>query len=374
MLTADGCRTRRKGLQEQFEDYDLLLISQPRHVFYLSGFLTAPTELAGWGINFLLVDRDGHSRLVVDNWAEESATAAHVDDVDIWTWYDFFAPAAEKLEAGVQAIEETLDRHYSGAARVAIESAHLPGVVRDALGATQINDLGPALHRMRRSKYEDELACIRRAIRATEAGHRAARESIRPGLTELDLYAEVQSAITRIAGEPIVMLGDFAAGTRSEAGGGPPTENVLTEGDLMIFDLFPVVGGYRADITNTLCAGEPTQEQRDHIDVLRDAMVAGENALRPGVNAGDVYAACLEPIAAADLDAAFFHHAGHGLGLGHPEPPYLVADNPVVLQVGDVVTLEPGAYVEGWGGARIEHNYLIIEEGYERLSNHEISL
>lgn len=374
MLTADGCRSRRDLLKEQFEDCDLLLISQPRHIFYLSGFLTPPTELAGWGMNYLVIDGDGHSRLVVDNWAEQAAAAAYVDHVYVWTWYDFSAPASAKLAASVEPLASTLRRYYSGATCIAVDYAHLPIAVRDTFGATKIDDVGPALHRMRRSKYEDELACIRRAIRAAEVGHQAARNVIRPGLTELDVYAEVQSAITRAAGEPIVMLGDFAAGPRSEEGGGPPTDNHIEAGDLMIFDLFPIVGGYRADITNTLCAGEPTQEQRDHLAILQESMRAAEDMLRPGVTAAEVYAACREPFVEAGLGEAFFHHAGHGIGLGHPEPPYLVPDSEELLQVGDVVTLEPGAYVSGWGGARIEHDYFITEEGYERLSNHQIGL
>jgi Xaa-Pro aminopeptidase len=190
----------------------------------------------------------------------------------------------------------------------------------------------------------------------------------------MDLYVEVQAAITRAAGEPIVMMGDFAAGERSGRVGGPPTDNVLQPGDLMIFDLFPRIGGYRADIANTLCAGQPTQEQRDHLAVLQAALQAGEATLRPGVTAAEVYAAGREPIAAAGLGDAFPHHAGHGLGLGHPEPPFLVPESQEILQAGDVVTLEPGAYRRGWGGARIEHNYLITETGYQRLSNHQIGL
>jgi Xaa-Pro aminopeptidase len=255
-----------------------------------------------------------------------------------------------------------------------VERAHLPLAAREVLAVAQADDLGPALRQMRRRKYEDELACIRRAIAAAEAGHQAARTNIRAGITEMDLYVEVQAAITRAAGEPIVMMGDFAAGERSGRVGGPPTDNVLQPGDLMIFDLFPRIGGYRADIANTLCAGQPTQEQRDHLAVLQAALQAGEATLRPGVTAAEVYAAGREPIAAAGLGDAFPHHAGHGLGLGHPEPPFLVPESQEILQAGDVVTLEPGAYRRGWGGARIEHNYLITETGYQRLSNHQIGL
>lgn len=374
MLTTEGCAERRRALRERLRDYDLLVVSQPQNVFYLSGFLSQATDLASWGVNFLLIDRDGHSRLLADNWARGGAQAAFVDQADVWTWYDFIHSAQEKYAAAAEALAGALARHYPKLGRVAVDRPHLPTAAREVLGAVELGDLSAELIAMRRAKYDDELTCIRRAIRAAEAGHAAARKGVSAGITEMQIYAQVQAAITLAAGEPIVMLGDFAAGRRSDAGGGPPTDNILREGDLMIFDLFPLVGGYRADITNTLCVGQPSQDQRDHLDALKAALTGAESALRPGATGAQVYEACRAPLVNAGLGEAFFHHAGHGIGMGHPEPPYLVPRSLDVLQVGDVVTVEPGAYRAGWGGARIEHDYLITQNGFERLSHHLIGL
>jgi Xaa-Pro aminopeptidase len=373
MLTAEGCAARREELRARAGDYDLLLVSQPHHIFYLTGFLVRPTDLASQGLHFLLIDREGQARLVVDNWAGEAARAAFADEVDEWPWYDFVHSPAEKLSAAVEALARSLAAHHPKHRRVGLEHAHLPTAAFAALGRVDWQDLGAELEAMRLSKGPDELECIRRAVRAVEAGHAAAREEARPGLTELELYAEVEGAITRAAGEPILMLCDFAAGQRSEAGGGPPTANVLRKGDLLILDLFPLIGGYRADFTNTLCVGEPTQEQRDLMETLKEALRAGEALLRPGATGGQVYEACRAALVGAGVDG-LPHHAGHGLGLGHPEAPYFVPESRDVLQAGNVVTLEPGAYRPGWGGARIEHNYLITPDGFERLSNHVIGL
>ena len=343
MLTNEGCAARRRKLLARFPDHDLLLVSQPRHVFYLSGFLPRPTALASWSPNVLLFDQEGFSRLLVDNWNAETAEAAFVDEAEVWTWYDFSGSSEEKYVAAAEALGNLLQERYPRLDRVAVETAHVPLATRQFLEARQVDDLGPVLRDLRRSKYDDEVECIRRAIRATEAGLQAARDNIRPGISELDIYVEVLGAITKAAGEPIVMLGDFAAGRRSEAGGGPPTDNILESGDLMIFDLSPVVGGYRGDITNTLCVGKPTQKQLDHVAVLQEAMAAAEKKLRPGVSGREVYAACRAPLVEAGLGEAFFHHAGHGLGLGHPERPYFVPNSEDTLRAGDVVTLEPGA-------------------------------
>ncbi|MDP7219171.1 MAG: Xaa-Pro peptidase family protein [Anaerolineales bacterium] len=375
MLAAEGCLTRRRALQDKFPDCDLLVVSQPHHVYYLSGFLPLSSELARWwGMNFLLIDRDGGVRLVVDNWGAAYAETAHVDDRTVWPWYDFSGPADDKYAAAAEALAQVLEKHYSMCSQTACERAHLPVDALAVLDATEVLDLGPELQAMRRVKHEDELVCIRHAMEATAVGHVAARAALRPGVSEMEVYADIQAATARAAGEPILMLGDFAGGKRTEAGGGPPTDNVLRAGDLIILDLFPIIRGYRADFTNTYCVGEPTQAQRDHLAVLQCAMEAVEEVLRPGASSAEIYAACRAPIAKAGLGEAFFHHAGHGLGLGHPEAPFFVPNSTEVLRAGEVVTVEPGAYVEGFGGARIEHDYLITENSFERLSHHEIGL
>lgn len=135
-----------------------------------------------------------------------------------------------------------------------------------------------------------------------------------------------------------------------------------------------VLDGYRCDFTNTLCVGTPTADQMKLFTTVEAAMRSGEKSLKAGALAKDVFDATEKPIRDAGLAENFKHHAGHGIGLAHPEPPILVPQSDDVLIAGDVVTLEPGLYVEGIGGIRIEHNYLITDVGYERLSQHVISL
>src|SRR5262249_47476573 len=120
--------------------------------------------------------------------------------------------------------------------------------------------------------------------------------------------------------------------------------------------------------------GKPTKEQQNIFGLCTMAMAAGEKELRAGVPCQIVYDAVRGVFAAAGLADHFPHHAGHGLGISHPQAPYIVRQSTETLVAGDVVTLEPGLYVEGVGGVRIEHNYLVTDAGYERLSNHTISL
>jgi Xaa-Pro dipeptidase len=136
-----------------------------------------------------------------------------------------------------------------------------------------------------------------------------------------------------------------------------------------------VIDGYRSDFTNTLVVGaDPTAEQRRIFDLCVAAMAAGEKQLKAGAACLDVYRAVRAAFEPAGMAQHFPHHAGHGIGLSHPEAPFFVERATETLIAGDVVTLEPGLYVDGVGGVRIEHNYLITGSGFERLSNHTIAL
>ena len=135
-----------------------------------------------------------------------------------------------------------------------------------------------------------------------------------------------------------------------------------------------VVAGYRGDFTATLAVGAPTESQRELHSLCLAALSAGEQALKPGASCRGVYQALAGVFAAAGRREAFPHHAGHGIGLSHPEAPAFVPESEETLDSGEVVTLEPGIYVEGIGGVRIEHNYLVTPGGYERLTRHSLEL
>ena len=169
------------------------------------------------------------------------------------------------------------------------------------------------------------------------------------------------------------MYGDFTVSPGSKKRGGPPTPHALEAGELFILDYSVIVQGYRSDFTNTICVGgKPTGEQQNLMDLSLDAIAAGEKALKAGVPCQAVYDAMRA--AFGDMADHFTTHGGHGLGISHPEPPYIVRHSAETLVAGDVVTLEPGLYVDGVGGLRIEHNYLVTDGGSERLSNHTIAL
>ncbi len=149
----------------------------------------------------------------------------------------------------------------------------------------------------------------------------------------------------------------------------------IEPGDLLLLDFSVVVSGYRGDFTNTFAVGGgPTPRQVALFEACVQALNAGEARLRPGTPARDVDAAVRDQFASLGLESYFPTHSGHGLGLGHPEPPYFVRASDETIQLGDVVAIEPGLYVDGVGGMRFERNYRITANGFETLSNHELRI
>jgi Xaa-Pro dipeptidase len=361
MLTEAGCRARRirlwDGLRGRVE-VPALVLNDPIHLRYLANFYVDPFSLGADFGGLLVIRPDGHATIFHDKRLPESIQAAHVDRDEIVPWYDGqSAGKGPRRLALLPALEANGGRIHDSLA--------------DPLGPIVTETIAG----LRRAKDADEIDLLRTCMRATEAGHAAARRSIRAGMTELDVYLSVFNACSAAAAHPAIVYGDFAVSPGSARRGGPPTHRQLVDGDMFILDYSVILFGYRSDFTNTLVVGKnPTAEQTRLFDACVAAMKAGESKLRAGVACQEVYDAVRGALATAGLADAFPHHAGHGLGLSHPEAPFLVRQSSESLIAGDVVTLEPGVYVDGIGGVRIEHNYRITPTGYERQSNHTISL
>ncbi|MDX2051185.1 MAG: Xaa-Pro peptidase family protein [Polyangiaceae bacterium] len=378
MLTAEGCRGRRerlwKHIQLDLGEVDAVLITEPAHVTYLSGFCLSAYEFrsvlaAAW----LVLHSNGRAVLVADNLLRPYADAAFVDEIIDPVWYNGNASAGSRRELLVAGAKQALGN--LGTRRVALEGASAPLSVVDKLregGATWV-DLGQALAVLRAKKDADEIAVFRRSVAAGEAGHAAALRELRPKMTEYDLYHLVRRAVEVSLGEPAQVYGDFVSGPRCEEIGGFASARVIEKGDLVLLDFSVVVQGYRCDFANTfVCDGEPKADLQEAFLACRAAMDVGEKAARAGVPCRTVDEAVRASL--GERRSNFLTHSGHGLGLGHPETPFIVPASTDTLQSGNIITIEPGQYVPGAYGLRIERNYLVTEAGLEVLSKHEIRL
>ncbi len=375
MVPDSGPQARRARLWAEVEDNaDAVLVCDPRHVTYLSGYYASPFEYRGMNsAAFLLLDR-GRATLFADNLLAPYANAADVDDVALSLWYDGKRSAPHRRGLLCREILGELVRRGG---RIACDAAAVPLALSDALRSQRPNvefmAIEPILQRLQRSKDAAELELIKRSMRAGEAGHAAGRRQARPGMSELELYQLVQQAAQAQAGEQVLVYGDFLSGPRCERIGGPPSARRIERGDLVLLDFSVVIGGYRGDFAATfVCDAQPSPELRRLHEACLRALSAGEQLLSAGVECRAVDRAVRSGF--GELAKNFLPHAGHGLGLGHPDPPYIVADSSDSLIAGDVVTLEPGQYVAGVGGLRVERNYLVTGSGYELLSHHDLSL
>ena len=205
--------------------------------------------------------------------------------------------------------------------------------------------------------------------------HAASRGALESGMTELDFYGRLVERAIVAAETPFVMMCDLASGPRAAQGGGAPTLRTMETGELVILDMFPFVQGYRGDITNTLVVGgKPSGEQEDLFHIVKGGLDAAAALLRPGAPVTEIYQTVDDHFRSSDPNRRLTHHAGHAIGLGHPEAPEIVPESDATLAEGMVVTLEPGLYGTPTGGIRLEHDYLITAAGSEQLSHHELGL
>lgn len=379
MLTDHGCRERRERFWSSVpEDVEWAVVTDPAHLVYFANFFPSPfvfnSQRAGAA---LLLGRDGTAALVADNVQQSFLDAAFATEKIASLWYRCVESASRRDELLVRTL---LDRvRVSGGRSFGVEQPYCPTAIIEGLRAfcndARVSDVSAVIHRMRRAKHEDEIALIRRSLdAATAALHRAMNE-VRPGMTELQVFELVTAAACEAAGQQVLVYGDFVSGPRCEQGGGPPTLRKIAARELVLLDFSVVLHGYRGDFANTfVCGGSPAPRHTELQTACLDAMRAGEQTLRAGMAARDVFFAVRKLMAERELAPCFTHHAGHGIGLGHPEPPFIVPESSETLAAGDVVTLEPGLYLAGVGGMRFERNYLVTSAGFELLSEHRLGL
>jgi Xaa-Pro aminopeptidase len=238
------------------------------------------------------------------------------------------------------------------------------------------HNLTPAVMEMRRRKLPDEIECMRATARLVEAGYAAIRQQLEPGMTEIDAYLVIAGAIVSAAGTSVELNGDFACGVRAIGGGGPPTRRVIEQGDLCVFDLFPSFEGYMCDLCRTFVAGRATAQQEDTWAHVAAAHEVARRCIRPGYSAREAYdqiRAFLERH--PGTERSFSHHAGHGVGMDGWEQPWINAGTDQTFIEGEVIACEPGLYSPALrGGIRLEHNYLVTQDGPTPLDSFPMKL
>ena len=349
------------------QNLDWVVLVKPEHVQYVTGarfswVFDAVAAISASG-EVVLVAPEGrlpkvHAADRVESFAARWHSTLRNDQADA------------AMDVLTQALSSDLGTNLQGATNLVLGveystwPAHLPWPGRR-------EDIEPAMYRLRRCKDEVDLFHLCRAIGATESMYARAREIIRPGINELDVFNELQSTAVRHLGEMLTATGnDYQCASR----GGPPRDRQAQAGELYILDLGPAYRGYFADNARTIAVTEPSAAQLEAWRQVIEVFEIVEADARPGVSARALF-----DKVQAHLDncsrGVFNHHLGHGIGLFPHEAPHLNPHWEDQFEVGDVFTAEPGVYGdELLAGMRIENDYLVTENGVERLTNFPLEL
>lgn len=275
------------------------------------------------------------------------------------------------------------DEHgYLGAFQAAIDELGLRGKTLGVDGMTMrltewlaLTGIDPSLKavrvendltRIRARKGADEIEQMRRAVAISQQALDHLLGEIKPGMTEQQIGARLNQLQMELGAQGLAFDSLIQTGPNSANPHGFSTDRVLQENEFLLIDFGCKVNGYPSDITRTFVIGTPTAQMQEIYDTVKAANEAAQRAAKPGVKMGDVDKAARDVIAAAGYGEYFIHRTGHGLGLDpHETLPQIAPGFQEVLQPGMTFTIEPGIYIPGLGGVRLEENVLVTETGLE---------
>jgi len=365
LLDLDACRTRQARLFTALatQDIDAVVVVSPEHIEYLTGHR--------WDFRFapLAAFRPtGESLLVCPDKPVEQAAVTDVRTYEA-KWRSTLRN--DQREAAAAVLGDWLGAGPTPR-RVAVEFSACPPHVTAKLGTAAVIDAEPDLLKLRRSKDPDELALLCRALAAAGEMYATAREFVRPGVSEIEIFSALQAAAVASCGEMLTGTGnDYACGVR----GGPPRERLCVAGELYILDLGPAYRGYFADSSRVIAVdGSPTDVQLAAWEHVCAALRLVERIARPGIRCREIYEHVHDWLATAAV-GSWSSHLGHGIGLSVHEAPHL---NPMwddVLAEGDVIAVEPALYApELRSGIRLENAYAVTSGGLELLTPFPLEL
>lgn len=265
-------------------------------------------------------------------------------------------------------------KHAAGRSRrIALEAERVSRAVwEQAAGrlgrGVALKPLGGAVERLRRVKSQEEVDAIRASARLCAVAFRQAARRFRPGMTEADAAAELEYRMRRLGAEGAAFDTIVATGARAALPHARPGAARIESGQPVLVDMGANVGGYLSDMTRMVHLGAPPKEFLDLYGAVVEAQQASLSAVRAGVAARRVDQAARRALQARGLDRYFTHSTGHGVGLEIHEAPRLGAKSEDTLEAGMVVTVEPGVYLPGRTGIRIEDTVLVTSTGAEILT------
>ena len=221
-------------------------------------------------------------------------------------------------------------------------------------------------------EYNKAMERLKLVLRANANVYDMIRKTHLEGMTELELKKLMFKEYSRVLGK-FTFTGDVVAGVNTSLAEGPGTDYVMKKGDTLIIDVQPCKNFRCCDTTRTFFVGEPTSLQREVYEIVKKNLLKTEKILRPNLKANEIYSFMRNSL--SPYEETFFHHAGHLIkGVRRVAQPQFLPERLEELKVGDIVALEPAIYIKDSFGIRIENDYLITEDGYERLFDYPLEI
>ena len=349
-----GRQTRLQSVLKH-DHLDALLVTHLPNVRYLSGF----TGSAG-----VLLLGKSKSGLFTDGRYKDQARA-EVDGARVVVGRKpALVAAGEWLNANGKRV---------GIKALGIEALHMTVAERGQLqkvlrSGPRLRDAPPLIERARMVKDKEEIECLRAAVRLGSSLFEVALRMIRPGTREIEVAAEMEYEARRAGAEGMSFETIIASGPRSALPHGRALAAEIPANGFVVCDFGIILAGYCSDMTRTVHVGEPTGDERSMYEAVREAQQAAMDRVRPGVSGGEVDRAARKVLTARGLGKYFTHSTGHGVGLQIHEAPRVAKGQPERLSSGMVITIEPGVYVPGVGGVRIEDMVVVTDQGCEVLT------
>lgn len=283
--------------------------------------------------------------------------------------------AAEVIEANLpyKTLSELIKKH--GVKKVHVEAETMTLAAFERLKKS-VNDvefdgselLSAAINRLRTIKDDEELRCIKKAQEIAETAFDAILNFIRPGITEREIALELNRQMLINGAEDISFETIALSGANTSMPHGVPSDKMVCEGEFVLMDFGAVYNGYHSDMTRTVCVGKPTGEMEKVYNTVLEAQLRCLEAAKAGITGEELDAAARAVIDFAGYKDNFGHALGHGVGLEIHEGPIASPRNKEKLKAGSVVTIEPGIYIAGKFGVRIEDFVILTENGCDNLT------
>ncbi len=349
----DQLSRRLKSVQAKLDEdqLDLLLVSDPENQFYLSGFAGGFTGARA----FLLVTKEA-AFLQVDL-RYYSQALEEIDDFPVLPW----------RHHSYDEIGQSIDR--SSIKRVGFEARHLSvaqlNKLQDALKGLELVPTLGLVEKFREVKDDQEIELIREAAAIADKGFAHILSFIEPGVTERSVALELEYFMRKAGAEKVSFDIIVASGARSAYPHADTSDKPLMNGDFVKMDFGAVAGYYCSDMTRTVALGEPSEQQRRVYAAVRSAQEEALEAVAVGKNCRDIDAVARDFLQESEYAEFFTHNLGHGVGLNVHEAPLIGPKSEQRIAIGMVITIEPGVYLPGFGGVRIEDMVVVGDAGNE---------